>query len=139
MLGQKYEGRYVAQVRWLADEDGGASPDDEITIEIDYEGADGKSACGMFSVDVLVDVLIRDTGVHERGVGALRFARGANGAELWFSSERVNMSAILSRTGGQGWLMGSFHAYSDGGRRNANFSSQSVITVFSDAGAGGAP
>jgi hypothetical protein len=113
-LARAFEGRYTAALRWLGSPDAGSPPasDDEITIVVTYEGADGRTSCGFdLGVEVAVDIATRDTGVHETGKATLSAPAGSTDlATLVFSGVRVNALVTLRRSAGAVQISGTLES-----------------------------
>lgn len=112
-LARAFEGRYTAALRWLGLPDAGSPPaNDEITIVVTYEGADGTTSCGFdLGVEVSVDITTRDTGVHETGRATLSApAASTDLATLAFSGVRVNAVVTLRRAGGAVQISGTLES-----------------------------
>src|SRR5437773_8369131 len=82
-LARLFEGRYTSALRWLLrssgpSEAGSSLGDDEITVGITYQGANGTTHCEAdLEVEVAVDMTTRDTGVHETGSAILSAPAGS--------------------------------------------------------------
>lgn len=114
-FAQAFAGRHTSTLRWTrpAAADAGAPvPDDEITITVTYQGADGTMTCsGEWRVPVIVDITTRDSGIHETGTTTLSTRPGPlQSAGFDFTGNQVEVSASLVGANGAVAISGTVRA-----------------------------